>query len=144
MDRLSLDYAGLMSSFQAPPDVARVGAALLTAFADRYQARHGECALHQFERAGAWFLFDLASSANLPQEDRTVAAVSVCAYRRVPGGRMSGGSQHWAGRSSRSRISSGDRGIRLPSLAMSAPSQSAVTMKQSGWWYVPVPGLIST
>lgn len=74
MDELSLDYAGLMSSFDPLLDPILLGAALLTALADRYQAEHQDCALHQFEQFGASYLFDLASSADLPQEDRTVAA----------------------------------------------------------------------
>jgi len=77
MDSLSLDYVRLMSTFHPPLDPALVTAALLTAFADWYDASHGDCALHQFEQAGASYLFDLASSANLPQEDRTVAAVAL-------------------------------------------------------------------
>jgi hypothetical protein len=54
-----------------------VGAALLTAFADWYEARHGDSALHQFEQAGATYLFDLANSRNLPQGDRSVAALAL-------------------------------------------------------------------
>jgi hypothetical protein len=78
MNALSLDYAGLMSSFRPPLDLALVSdTALLTEFADWYEARHGDCALHQFEPSGASYLFDLASSANLPQEDRTVAALAL-------------------------------------------------------------------
>jgi hypothetical protein len=49
----------------------------MTAFADWYAERHGVCALQQFEHAGASYLFDLASSVDLPQEDRTVAACAV-------------------------------------------------------------------
>jgi hypothetical protein len=77
MNVQSLDYAGLMSAFRPPLDLALVSAALLTAFEDLYETRHGDCALHLFEQAGASYLFDLASSANLPQEDRTVAAVTL-------------------------------------------------------------------
>jgi hypothetical protein len=51
-----------------------LGAVLLDALADRYEAWHGRCALHQFEQSGATYLFDLASSADLAQDDRTVAA----------------------------------------------------------------------
>lgn len=74
MNALSLDYAGLMSAFRSPPSPALVGARLLTAAAEWYGAEHGDCALQSFEQAGASYLFDLASSASLPQEDRTVAA----------------------------------------------------------------------
>ncbi len=74
MNGLSLDYAGLMSGFRLPLDPMLVGPALLTTLADWYEAEHRDCALYQFEQAGASYLFDLASSANLPQEDRTVAA----------------------------------------------------------------------
>lgn len=77
MNALSLDYAGLMSAFRLPLDLALVSARLLTAAADWYGARHGDCALRHFEQAGASYLFDLASSTNLPQEDRTVAAVAL-------------------------------------------------------------------
>jgi hypothetical protein len=77
MNALSLNYAGLMSSFRPPLDLSLVTAALLTAFADWYEAKHPDCALQQFEQAGASYLFDLASSANLPQEDRTVAALAL-------------------------------------------------------------------
>jgi len=74
MNDLSLDYAGLMSSHYRPLDSTLVGAALLTALADRYAAEHRDCALHQFEQSGASYLFDLASAADLPQADRTIAA----------------------------------------------------------------------
>jgi hypothetical protein len=72
---LSLDYAGLMSaSLHRPLDPALVGAALLTALAECYETEHGLCALYQFDQSGASLLFDLASSTDLPQEDRTIAA----------------------------------------------------------------------
>jgi hypothetical protein len=73
-DKLSLDYAGLVPSLHPALDPALIGAALLTALGDRYAAESEDCALHQFEQSGAHYLFDLASSAGLPQEDRTVAA----------------------------------------------------------------------
>jgi hypothetical protein len=74
MNGLSLDYAGLVRSLRPPLDPMFLGAALLEALADRYEAEHLDCALHQFEQSAATYLFDLASSADLPQEDRTVAA----------------------------------------------------------------------
>lgn len=74
MDQLSLNYAGLFSSLDNPVNAAFVGAALLTALAERYQSEHRHCALHVFEQSGASYLFDLAGPAGLPQEDRTVAA----------------------------------------------------------------------
>lgn len=72
---LSLDYDDVVSSLGASPDPASIGAALFTAVAARYVAsqRVGS-ALHEFEQSGATYLFDLASAAGLPQEDRTVAA----------------------------------------------------------------------
>ncbi len=74
MRELSLEYRLLMSSFNPPLDARLVGRALLEALADRYEAQHAHCALQVFEQSGATYLFDLASSAGLPQEDRTVAA----------------------------------------------------------------------
>jgi hypothetical protein len=75
MAELSLDYARILSSLSAPLDPAAVGAALLTALAARYEARHtAGSALHEFQQSGATYLFDFASAAGLPQEDRTVAA----------------------------------------------------------------------
>jgi hypothetical protein len=72
---LSLDYARVLASLSAPLDPAAVGATLITALAARYEAGHPEgCALHEFQQSGATYLFDLASAAGLPQEDRTVAA----------------------------------------------------------------------
>lgn len=74
MRELSVDYAGLVSSHHQPLDCSLIGAALLTSLADRYAVEHRDSALHQFEQSGASYLFDLASAADLPQEDRTVAA----------------------------------------------------------------------
>ena len=75
MSDLSLDYAAVLSALRPPLDPPAVGAALLTALGDHYAAQHeGRCALVEFEQSGAVYLFDLASSADLPQEDRTVAA----------------------------------------------------------------------
>jgi hypothetical protein len=71
---LSADYEGVLASLDRPVDPVQLGAALLAALADYYESVHGECALHQFEQSGAIYLFDLASSAGLRQEDRTVAA----------------------------------------------------------------------
>ena len=75
MAGLSLDYARLVSSLDGPLDPAAVGAALVDALAARYEASHSAgSALHEFQQSGATYLFDLASAAGLPQEDRTVAA----------------------------------------------------------------------
>lgn len=63
-----------MTSLDSPPDPTRLGAVLLSALADWYAVEHQNCALQQFGQSGASYLFDLASSAELPQEDRTVAA----------------------------------------------------------------------
>ena len=78
MGALSIDYERLVSSLGAGPDPAVVGAALLAALAARYEAsRPSGSALHEFQQSGATYLFDLASAAGLPQEDRTVAAWTV-------------------------------------------------------------------
>ena len=74
MNGLSLDYAGLVHSLRPPLHPTFLGAALLAALADLYEAEHPVCALHQFKQSAATYLFDLASSADLPREDRTVAA----------------------------------------------------------------------
>jgi hypothetical protein len=72
---LSLNYSALLASLEQPPQPEDVGAILANAAADRYQAEHeGACALFEFEQIGATYWFDFASSAALPQEDRTVAA----------------------------------------------------------------------
>jgi hypothetical protein len=47
---------------------------LLDALAGRYMRQYPNCALHEFSQAGATYLFDVASEAGGPQEDRTVAA----------------------------------------------------------------------
>jgi hypothetical protein len=72
---LSVDYACILSSLSTPLDPAAVGAALVSAVAARYEASHPAGSdLHEFQQSGATYLFDLASAAGLPQEDRTVAA----------------------------------------------------------------------
>jgi hypothetical protein len=71
----SIDYAAVVSRIDVPLDPLTVGAALLRALGDRYaDALGGGVALHEFEQSGATYLFDVASSADLPQEDRTIAA----------------------------------------------------------------------
>ena len=75
MQQLSLDYAGILSALERPLNAEAVGAALLAALGDRYDTEQpGGAALHELEQSGATYLFDFASSADLPQEDRTVAA----------------------------------------------------------------------
>lgn len=75
MQQLSVDYAAVLAALHPPLDTDSIGAALLTALGDRYDARqHSGSALHELQQSGATYLFDLASSAHLPQEDRTVAA----------------------------------------------------------------------
>ena len=74
MRTLSLDYQAVLASLDHPLDAAEVGAALLSALGDLCALKHQESALHEFEQSGATYLFDLASPADLPQEDRTVAA----------------------------------------------------------------------
>ncbi len=74
MAGLSLDYQAVLASLDLPVDAVVIGAALLKAFGDRYATEHEASALHEFEQSGATYLFDFASSADLPQEDRTVAA----------------------------------------------------------------------
>jgi hypothetical protein len=78
MSDLSLDYESLLASLGQAPQTAEVGATLVNAAADRYEAEHeGACALLEFEQIGARYWFDFASSAALPQEDRTIAAWAV-------------------------------------------------------------------
>jgi hypothetical protein len=78
MSNLSLDYEAFLASLGQPPQPAEVGATLANAAADRYQAEHqGACALFEFEQIGATYWFDFASSAALPQEDRTIAAWAI-------------------------------------------------------------------
>jgi len=78
MSDLSLDYEALLASLGKPPQPAEVGATFVNAAADRYQAEHeGACALFEFEQIGATYWFDFASSAALPQEDRTIAAWAI-------------------------------------------------------------------
>jgi hypothetical protein len=78
VSRLSLDYGVLLASVGQPPQPADVGAILANAAAEKYQATQaGACALYEFEQAGARYWFDLASSADLSQEDRTVAAWAI-------------------------------------------------------------------
>lgn len=75
MQQLSVDYAAVLAALHPPLNATSIGSALLTAFGDRYDARQRTgSALHEFQQSGATYLFDLASSADLPQEDRTVAA----------------------------------------------------------------------
>jgi hypothetical protein len=75
---LSLDYGALLASLDQPPQPEDVGAILTNAAASRYRAEHeGACALLEFEQIGATYCFDFASSAGLPQEDRTVAAWAI-------------------------------------------------------------------
>jgi hypothetical protein len=77
MSGLSIDFAGVVAALDLPWDGRVVGRALLKAIADHYEAEHSTSALYEFEQSGARYLFDLASSADLPQEDRTVAAWAV-------------------------------------------------------------------
>lgn len=78
MSGLSLDYGALVASLDEPLQPELVGTILADAAADRYQAEHeGACALLEFEQLGATYWFDFASSAALPQEDRTVAAWAI-------------------------------------------------------------------
>jgi hypothetical protein len=78
VDALSLDYGAHLASLDQPPLPAEAGAILANAAADRYQAEHeGACALFEFEQIGATYWFDFASSAALPQEDRTIAAWAI-------------------------------------------------------------------
>jgi hypothetical protein len=74
---LSVNYGRVLADLERPPDAASVGAALLSVLAQRYAQRHGRHGLVEFMQAGASYLFDFASSADAPQEDRTVAAWTV-------------------------------------------------------------------
>jgi hypothetical protein len=78
MSGLSLDYAGLVHSLRLPLDLMLFGAALLEALADRYETEHPDCALHRFEQSAATYLFDLASSADLPQEGLPPVELTPC------------------------------------------------------------------
>jgi len=78
MSGLSLDYGALVASLDEPLQPELVGTILADAAADRYQAEHeGACALFESEQVGDTYWFDFASSAALPQEDRTVAAWAI-------------------------------------------------------------------
>lgn len=69
-----MDFAALMHELGAATDPEQIGAALMAALGDVYQAEHRDCALVELEQAGAHYVFDLASSLELAQEDRTVTA----------------------------------------------------------------------
>lgn len=73
----SLDYGAVLRSIGFPVRAAVLGAALLGAFTELYERRHEGCALYRFEQSGATYLFDLASTVEVPWEDRTVAAWAV-------------------------------------------------------------------
>jgi hypothetical protein len=53
-----VDYDAVLAALARPLDPAAVGAALLSAMANRYVAEHGFSALHEFTQSGATFLFD--------------------------------------------------------------------------------------
>jgi hypothetical protein len=77
MDRLSVDYEGLVCDLVRPLTAAEVGPALLEALAERYEHEYSDCSLLRFEQSGAAYLFDFAGSTGAAQEDRTVAAWTV-------------------------------------------------------------------
>jgi hypothetical protein len=75
VNTLSLDYGALLGSFDRQAAPQDVGAVFANAAAASYYAKQERaCALLEFDQAGAKYWFDLASSADLPQADRTVAA----------------------------------------------------------------------
>jgi hypothetical protein len=74
MTARSVDYAALVRAIGSPLTPTQLGEALLEVLGDRYEREHPVCALHTFVQSGATYLFDLASAAGAPQEDRTVAA----------------------------------------------------------------------
>lgn len=75
MQALSLDYADVLADLARPLSGAVIGPVVLAAIAVRYEVGlGGAAALCTFVQSGATYLFDFASSAGLPQEDRTVAA----------------------------------------------------------------------
>src|SRR4051794_37161795 len=74
---LSVDYGRVVANLEGALDAASVGTALLAVLAKHYAQRHGRNGLVEFRQAGATYLFDFASSADAPQEDRTVAAWTV-------------------------------------------------------------------
>jgi hypothetical protein len=78
MSDLSLDYDALLASLDQPLQPKDVGPILANAAAYRYEGEHeGACALFEFEQIGATYWFDFASSAAVPQEDRTIAAWAI-------------------------------------------------------------------
>jgi hypothetical protein len=78
MSGLSLEYGVLLASLDQPPKPEDVGSTLANAAADRYQAKlRGVCDLYEIKQAGGRYWFDLASPADLPQEDRTVAGWAI-------------------------------------------------------------------
>lgn len=85
MEQPSIDYGQALVSVGPGTEPPALGAALLQAVGERYEREHGGAYLHEFEQAGAVYLFDLASAGGLPQEDRTVAAWAVTPEAR--GGR---------------------------------------------------------
>jgi hypothetical protein len=70
---LSIAYGKLIEALGSA-DVDEIGEALLSASGARYESTVGDCELLFFTQGSARFLFDLASSRDLPQADRTVAA----------------------------------------------------------------------
>lgn len=107
----SLDYAGLLLPLADP---ARLGEALLNLLGQRYADVYQGCALHTFTQSSATYLFDLASAAGAPWEDRTVGAWTVTPaevacrdapyQRRYPMEPWPGGGRH-------------DRGHLIPNLS---------------------------
>ncbi len=78
MSALSLDYDSLVASLDQPLRPEDVGGTLFSAAAERYEiSLGGACALLEFEQSGARYWFDFASSQDLPQEDRTIAAWAI-------------------------------------------------------------------
>jgi hypothetical protein len=78
MSALSLDYGSLVASLDQPLGPEEVGAILFDTAADRYETSlGGGCALLEFEQSGARYRFDFASSEDLLQEDRTIAAWAI-------------------------------------------------------------------
>lgn len=72
-----MDFGALMHELGAGKEPSQVGAALMAALSGAYQAEHVDCVLLEFDTAGAHYVFDFASSQELPQEDRTVAGWAV-------------------------------------------------------------------
>jgi fructose-1,6-bisphosphatase/inositol monophosphatase family enzyme len=56
MDGLSLDYSAVIAAVVRPVTPELVGVMLVIALGDRYEAEHGQSALHEFTQSEATYL----------------------------------------------------------------------------------------